>query len=344
MVQRLFVVTKDRRVVFGQNLHGPAIATQFGVNINGNTVDDLGVLVASVREAIQDEGDLFQGSRDAKGAMLLRTLRSCFLGGLEATLQEWRTGGIGHIAIWAHGSTHFLPWHLLLDDETPLADSFIVTGLPSVTLLRPRPDPASRPRSGLFAFGRTFEDNNESGLPTLPSVSQELKSVGQVRGAKVYVNETATKAALAVAFREARWIHIATHGAQNPRAPSFHKILLSPGQDDDGVLYAYEVLSSDLRGLDLITLSACETALGRVDRSDNLRGLSAAFFQAGVATIVGTLWAVSDEAAALFFGRLYRQLELGESKLASFSIAQRETRLVFPEFRDWGAFQYLGRW
>lgn len=93
-----------------------------------------------------------------------------------------------------------------------------------------------------------------------------------------------------------------------------------------------------------MTLSACETALGRCDVADTLRGLPAALFLAGAATIVSTLWPVADAPARRFFETLYGAIAQGAGKLDAFRTAQATTRSAYPEWRDWGAFHYAGRW
>lgn len=99
----------------------------------------------------------------------------------------------------------------------------------------------------------------------------------------------------------------------------------------------------DLRGLELVTLGACETALGRVDLSDNLTGLPSLLLAAGAQAVIGTLWEVYDEAATTFFTTLYDALARGGADVAqAFRTAQRETRNRFPEYRDWGAFYLTG--
>lgn len=140
----------------------------------------------------------------------------------------------------------------------------------------------------------------------------------------------------------ARYIHIATHGAADSEAPTFHSIVLGLLDGRNDALHAADLIHEDLRGIDLLTLASCETALGRFDLGDNLRGLPAAFFLAGVSTIVGTLWQATSDSSHLFFTTLYREIRAGRSKLDSFVAAQRETRTVFPEYRDWGAFCLMG--
>ena len=63
----------------------------------------------------------------------------------------------------------------------------------------------------------------------------------------------------------------------------------------DDRLLAYKLLKADLRYVELLTLSACETALGGFDRLDNQAGLVAALFSAGVRAIVACLWEVRPE-------------------------------------------------
>jgi CHAT domain-containing protein len=139
-------------------------------------------------------------------------------------------------------------------------------------------------------------------------------------------------------------VHVATHGYLNVAAPAFQAICMSPAGEDDGVVRAYELVGLDLRGCDLISLSACETALGRFDRLGNIRGLPAALFMAGARTIIGTLWTVESHCAQYFFSTLYERLRAGDSKLDAFAAAQAAAREYYPRYGDWGAFYYAGRW
>jgi CHAT domain-containing protein len=141
-----------------------------------------------------------------------------------------------------------------------------------------------------------------------------------------------------------RRVHIAAHGAGLGNAPAFHRLFLDPPDDSSGELFAHQVGERDLRGLELVTLCACETALGRVDPAGNLRGLPAAFLAAGAETVVATLWPVDAAPALHFFSAMYASLDLGRSRLDAFAAAQRDTRDRYPKAVDWGAFAYMGRW
>jgi CHAT domain-containing protein len=245
-----------------------------------------------------------------------------------------------------HGPLHFYPFHLLGPEDQPLANDWCVTYLPHIRLLD-RAEAAAANKIELTSIGVNFEIGNSFGLTELTNSEDEAHAVATAYGpeASLLPGRLATKRAVLDAVAGSNRVHIATHGRHNVNAPSFQCIFLDAGPPDDRIIYAYELLRLDLRGLDLVTLSACQTALGRIDVADNLRGIPAALLIAGVSTIVGTLWNVEAEAAARFFTTFYRVLkEKGGTKKTAFYEAQSDTRREFPKYRDWAAFQLIGSW
>ena len=92
---------------------------------------------------------------------------------------------------------------------------------------------------------------------------------------------------------------LALAGANDPTAAT--------EDGDDGILTAEEVATLDLRGVDLVVLSACETGLGEVAGGEGLLGLQRAFQVAGARTTVASLWKVGDVAHAPFDGGVLPQ-------------------------------------
>jgi CHAT domain-containing protein len=270
-----------------------------------------------------------------------------FLGPLQEPLAQLRAAGKDHLCIVPHGPLHYYPFHLLGEAGKPLADEWTVTYLPNLSLLvSPGGKPkvrSHRPRA-LTAIGLAFEHENPFALEPIPESISECRKVAGIFDIEPVTDTQATESALLEALRSSRYVHVSTHGRHNVVAPSFQCLYLTPDAESDGRLYAHEIVSMEFNGLEVLTLSACETALGRFDVADNLRGLPASFLLAGVETIVGTLWPAAVDPTEQFFTVFYRELKMDKSRLDAFAVAQKETRNLFPEYRDWGPFYLIGRW
>ena len=102
-----------------------------------------------------------------------------------------------------------------------------------------------------------------------------------------------------------------------------------PYEMNDGLLYAEEIARYDFSKVQLLVLSACGTALGTVT-NDGVIGLQSAFKEAGVKTVISTLWSINDKAAADFMKCFYQFMYEGYSKYEAFE----QARLQLMESRD----------
>lgn len=100
--------------------------------------------------------------------------------------------------------------------------------------------------------------------------------------------------------------------------------ILTEGMDD-GILTAREIAEVDLRGLDLVVLSACQTALGDIS-GDGVFGLQRGFKKAGANSILMSLWHVDDNVTKLLMEQFYINYLSGMSKQDSLKQAQRYVR------------------
>ena len=98
-----------------------------------------------------------------------------------------------------------------------------------------------------------------------------------------------------------------------------------PEAIDDGILTAKEISQMDLRGLDLVVLSACQTGLGEI-KGDGVFGLQRGFKKAGANTLLMTLWKVDDDATRLLMTHFYELLMSGHKKNVALRMAQHAVR------------------
>jgi CHAT domain-containing protein len=116
----------------------------------------------------------------------------------------------------------------------------------------------------------------------------------------------------------------------NSQYPELSGLLLTQDSKsvEDGVLYTGEILALELNA-QLVTLSACETALGKKVEGEGVRGLSTAFLFAGAKNVIASLWKVSDESTAELMIEFYTELLSGKDKATSLRLAK--LRLIKSE-------------
>jgi CHAT domain-containing protein len=243
------------------------------------------------------------------------------------------------LTISPHGVLHYLPFGALPDGEQYLLDRFSVRLIPSadtlVYLKTDRPHKVGK----VLALG-----NPDLGDPKfdLPNAQVEAVDVAAMFPAsKALVRGEASKTAVKTLGSGFAILHFATHGTFNPDSPLSSGLYLAKGSEANGLLTV-----SDLYTLrfdtELVTLSACQTALGKVASGDDVIGLTRGFLYSGARSIVASLWEVNDAATEQLMLSFYRNLQDHTSREA-LRLAQIETRAKYPHPLFWGAFQIVGR-
>jgi CHAT domain-containing protein len=164
-----------------------------------------------------------------------------------------------------------------------------------------------------------------NGFAPLPMTREEVETVASIfTHATSLLGPAASEAAVGQladsdGFREFGTIHIATHAVVDDRRPWKSALVLSqvdlPDPLDatieghrlyDGMVTAEEVLREWKLAADLVTLSACETGLGRAAGGEGYLGFAHAFLQTGARSVLVSLWRVDDRSTALLMRRFYR--------------------------------------
>lgn len=137
-------------------------------------------------------------------------------------------------------------------------------------------------------------------------------------------------------------LHLAAHAVADESSPEASAVLLAadaPGED--GRFQVDEISRLHLDG-SLVALSSCRSASGALVGGEGVMSLSRAFFAAGSAAVLGSLWPLRDEDAEDFFKIFYDHLDAGETAAAAFSAAQRERLRDGAPAEAWAGFVLSG--
>jgi tetratricopeptide (TPR) repeat protein len=178
-------------------------------------------------------------------------------------------------------------------------------------------------------------------LPQLPEAEKEALEIAAVFSANALVGGAATKERVIAHMPSARVVHFATHGLLDRNsAEYFNSLALAPAGDDPGFLTVREIDRMRLRA-ELVVLSACDSADGKVT-GDSVLGFSSAFLAAGVPSVVVALWSIPDAPTALLMREFYSSMRQGRDKANALREAMLRTMKAHPHPANWAAFELIG--
>ncbi len=240
------------------------------------------------------------------------------------------------------GPLRLFPFSTLNDGKQFLIEKYAIATIPSITLTDSKPVETDYTRILLSGLSDGVQD-----FSPLPSVTAELRDIKEIMSGKILIqNKDYTIDNLTAAFKKEPYsiVHLATHGVFG-------------GSPEESFLLTYnskltmnklEELIKQSRfqenQVELLTLSACQTALGN-ERAE--LGLAGAAIKAGVKSVIATLWFVDDEATSLAIREVYRQLRTpGMSKTKALQNAQKKllAQLRYRHPLYWGPFLLIGNW
>lgn len=189
------------------------------------------------------------------------------------------------------------------------------------------------------------------GLQPLPASREEVDRIATLFGddATRFVGTAASEENAKALGRRARYVHFACHGIIDEQTPLNSGLALSIDAEgkarENGLLQAWEIFEHLRLDADLVTLSACETGLGRELAGEGLVGLTRAFQYAGARSVVASLWGVSDVSTSELMKRFYENLKSGQPK----DEAMRNAQLALLRGGSahpfhWASFEVIGDW
>lgn len=281
--------------------------------------------------------------------------------------------GVRNLVVIPSGPSLGVPLEALVTDAgVPLGESCSMSYVPSCTLyawLESRDARVSGRHGSLLLGDPPFLGK----LPRLEGSRDEVLAIEEVvNDPLVLLGPDASETALeelsdSGRLGELSLVHLATHAHVDDRVPGLSSLVLS--QEDlpdpvvaaaegrrvcDGVLTAREIVRGWNLSADLVTLSACETALGREAGGEGYIGLSHAFMQAGAHSMLVSLWKVEDRATSMLMRRFYANVFGSEAAPMAKADALREAKLWLRDYTDaagrrpyhhpfyWSAFVLIG--
>ena len=243
---------------------------------------------------------------------------------LQPLLPSLRKDGINALLLSVDRGLQGIPYAALpVAPGVLLGDAYALTLTPSLGLTN------LAATAGMAVQGRMLLGGSSrfpNGLADLPLVRQELQTLAAENSSDLLLDSGFTDRSLlrAAGSTNYRRVHLATHALFRGGQPTVARLYTSSGELNLSDLARSLREGPSRGGLDLLSLSACRTALGDEQSELGLVGLA---LRTGSRSALGTLWFVDDAVSAAFFVEFYRQLARGLPK----DEALRVTRLAFRQ-------------
>ncbi len=257
----------------------------------------------------------------------------------EADLSQSR---IETLVFVLDGSLRNIPLAALYDGQQYIIQKYSVALAPGLSLLNPKP--LSQVSLKALAAGLT---EARLGFSALTNVGLELNEIKSEVPSKVLLNQQFTSTAFQKQLNSTPFpvVHLATHGqfSSNPD----ETFILAWDKPIKVNELSYLLQNTDQRrpsGIELLVLSACETATG--DKRAAL-GLAGVAVRSGVRSTVASLWNVDDESSALLLSQFYQELAKTPVNKAEALRRAQLTLLKNPAYRHpiyWAPYVLVGNW
>ena len=263
----------------------------------------------------------------------LRKLYALLIKPVEKDIQ-----GLEYLGIIPDGPLHFLSFSALKDTQGNLVERFPLFYSPSASVLK-------------FTFGKRKKEKVTKVLAVgnpdlgnynydLPLAELEAKSIRwDYPNMDILTGKKATKEWFMKNLSSYGIIHLAAHGEFDELNPLFSSLWLASSSPNNRRLTVKEIFGLEINA-DLVTLSACQTGLGKLEAGE-LIGLNRAFIYAGTHALVSALWRVDDLSTSVLMKHFYRNY-VTMNKAKSLRQAQLIVKREFPHPSYWAGFSLIG--
>ena len=258
---------------------------------------------------------------------------------------EGKLKGITTLGISPNNYLHYVPfgalWSKEGDRKEYLIDKykalFYVNSTSLFWIATDRTGTGDLKESNLLAF-----INPDGSLKHAREEENDLRDIFDKN--EIYPGKKAKKELLETMDLSNTVLHFSTHGELDSVNSTQSYLVMA----DNKRLTVQDIWGLPLKGNVVTTLSACETALGKILSGDDIVSLENAFIYAGSPSVVSTLWKVDEKASAEIAKSFYKNLVLNKKKMdkaEALTQAQRDVRNNFPSYQDpffWAGFTLRG--
>lgn len=261
-----------------------------------------------------------------------------------------------NLTIIPDGVLHYLPFEMLIHNGSYLLAEKTISYGNSLTSLIEVKNKEYGAVNRMLAFAPEFDsevvqeapEEQTRQLGKLTYNDDEVNGISGFYNASIFIDEKATLSNFMSEINNANIIHLATHASANDAYPDYSYLAFSEtgSAEDYQILYIKDLYNMNIDA-DMVTLSACQTGIGKLQKGQGMMSLSKGFYYAGAKSLVNTLWKINDKSTVKLMEYFYESLSEGNSKKA----ALREAKLQYLKTTDddllkhpyyWAAFVVSG--
>jgi CHAT domain-containing protein/tetratricopeptide (TPR) repeat protein len=247
-----------------------------------------------------------------------------------------------------HGLLHFVPLHALPLNGEPLVRRHPVVFAPSSSVIMGLQGKSMKALRSCVAFGVGMSAEQEASSRWTSAEARSMRelfegeavAVAAQYGGRALTGSKAVKKSFNQIPKRTDVLHFSCHGHFNSSDPLASGLLMH-----DGELTARDVFGAKL-DLEVVVLSACQTAFSELSLGDELVGLIRSFLYAGSRSVIASLWSVDARSTRDLMVRFHGLVQDGHDRATALQLAQLEIadRSEYAHPYHWAPFVLVGAW
>lgn len=245
------------------------------------------------------------------------------------------------IIIIADDVLNYIPFDVLQTDSenesSYLLSKYTISYASSATLLHEQNKIAVKSSNNLMIFAPHFNElisgqkvsQERIDFGPLLYNGQEAQNISSYFKGSIYDGNKASIENFKNDFGSYNLIHFATHASANDEFPDYSYLAFEDTEDDSNLLYVKDLYNYRIDA-DLVTLSACQTGFGKLQKGEGMLSLARGFNYAGVPSLVTSLWKINDQSTSEIMKLFYENLSYGLTKKE----ALRQAKLGYLKSND----------